>query len=70
MGGGFIFGANAQCPKCGEHQFTWDGELHSDSRVTCDKCDYVTTVEEAEKAGSTPPQAGGSENIVNKKLLG
>ena len=59
MGSGYVLGGGPKCPKCGEHKFSWPGELNPDSSITCNKCGYITTIEEAGKAGSTPPQAGG-----------
>jgi ribosomal protein S27E len=46
-----VCGAEAKCPKCGNHRFSGPVELHPQDKVTCVNCGHVCTAGEAIEAG-------------------
>jgi uncharacterized Zn finger protein len=58
-----IRGAEAECPKCGNHRFSGPAELHRHDKVTCVNCGHVCTADEAIEAGR---RAGRIEKLDQK----
>jgi uncharacterized Zn finger protein len=61
-----LHGEEGKCPKCGHHHFVAPNPAGPEDKVRCEACGHVTTVKEARDAGRARPQAGGSENLVDK----